>query len=177
MYSVSGTYHGITYVNTVLVPESMAWDENTERTTVIKYSDLASSDSDTESSSDYGPENSEGESDGEQERACMMKAKKRNEEHCEEKTDGKKTEGSEMPRLHDQDEITQFGPLTGDRNYEAIEKESAQQYIERLVKFLPKLLATYGTEEVDTLILDFSSAVCSGKTYIELRNLDQSCIL
>ena len=72
-----GTFHGVTYVSTVLVPESVT-DENTERTTVVKYSDMVSSTSSiSDSDSDYGPQDTDSESDGEAERERLFRLKNR----------------------------------------------------------------------------------------------------
>ena len=79
----------------------------------------------------------------------------------------------ELPRLHDTEEVvnTQYTAPRTASDYEAIEIRSAQQYIEKLTTFLPELLQAFSNEEVDRLMHEFASDVCTGRRNIGILRL------
>ena len=62
------------------------------------------------------------------------------------------------------------------RDFEELERQSAQNYTEQLVRFLPSLLNSPSTYEVDQAILQFSSKVCDSKSNVSVYFLF-SCYL
>ena len=52
------------------------------------------------------------------------------------------------------------------RDFEELERQSAQNYTEQLLKFLPSLLNSPSAYEIDQSILEFSSKVCDSKSHL-----------
>ncbi len=49
------------------------------------------------------------------------------------------------------------------KDFEELERKSAQTYTEKLLKFLPSLLNSPSVSEIDRLILEFSSKICESE--------------
>ena len=163
----TGTYHGMTYVSTVLVPESVFTDEQTERTTVVKYTDMVSSDSETDSDSDYGPQDSDGDFDSQNEKERTSCTAMESQTGGPREGSWRKTYPQEeklVPKLHDAQEVgVKYTLKDGVRDYEAIERHSAQEYLQQLEDFMPRLLEVCSTTKVDAMMLQFASDICTGK--------------
>ena len=71
-----------------------------------------------------------------------------------------------MGKLHDRDEMEKkYGTHTYSRSdFEIMERESADSYVEKLLKFIPVLLKCDSVQEVDKNTLEFASNVCAGKS-------------
>ena len=52
------------------------------------------------------------------------------------------------------------------RDFEELERQSAQNYTEQLLKFLPSLLNSPSAYDIDQSILEFSSKVCDRKSHL-----------
>ena len=52
------------------------------------------------------------------------------------------------------------------RDFEELERQSAQNYTEQLLKFLPSLLNSPSAYEIDQSILEFSSKVCDRRSHL-----------
>ena len=46
--------------------------------------------------------------------------------------------------------------------YDAVEQESAHQYVYKLQEILPTLLQSYCVQDIDVLLLNFSTKLCEG---------------
>ena len=68
-----------------------------------------------------------------------------------------------LKTLHNKEEIEMKYGITSEKvDFEAIERQGAQEYIRRLLHFLPPLLECFSTSEADEMILNFASDVCAG---------------
>ena len=68
--------------------------------------------------------------------------------------------------LHDPNEIREKylkRQQTRNMEYEAGERKCAQEYVSRLLMFLPPVLKCVSVTEVDRLLQKFSSDICSGR--------------
>ena len=53
--------------------------------------------------------------------------------------------------------------------YDAVEHESAQLFLSKLQELLPQLLQCFTVNEVDQLLLDFSTDLCQGNELLVFR--------
>ncbi len=85
------------------------------------------------------------------------------------KLSGNEAQSAWMPgKLHDPEEVEgkynslRSTHLTG-KDFEELERQSAQAFTEKLLKFLPSLLNNPSAYDIDQSILKFSSEICDSK--------------